>query len=137
MNLTDELDLCEDGNILSNKYKLLKIGKLIGVEAKTCNDIPNKGWNMVDREIDRRKLMRAKKIFKAFSEKIAYLICQDNTTFHEHNNVQGTKVYQSLKENLTNITFLGRKETSVTSAIIIAKSFKFNYYCELMEERFI
>ena len=66
MNLPDGLDLCDDGNIFSNKDKLLKIGKLIGVEAKTCNDITNKGWNMVDREIYRRKLMRAKKIFKAF-----------------------------------------------------------------------
>ena len=36
MILTDELDLCDDGNILSKKEKLLKIGKFIGVEAKTC-----------------------------------------------------------------------------------------------------
>ena len=34
MNLTDELDLFDDGNILSNKDKLLKIGKLLGVEDK-------------------------------------------------------------------------------------------------------
>ena len=34
MNLTDELDLCDDGNILSNKENLLKIGKLLGVEAR-------------------------------------------------------------------------------------------------------
>ena len=50
MNLTDELDLCDDGNILSNKDKLLKIGKLLWVETKTCNDIPNKGYNILDRE---------------------------------------------------------------------------------------
>ena len=37
MNLKDELDLCGDGNILSSKDNLLKIGKLLGVEAKTCN----------------------------------------------------------------------------------------------------
>ena len=49
MNLKDELDLCGDGNILSSKDNLLKIGKLLGVEAKTCNQIPNKGWNVVDR----------------------------------------------------------------------------------------
>ena len=30
MNLTDEMDLCDDGNILSNKDKLLKICKLLG-----------------------------------------------------------------------------------------------------------
>ena len=35
MNLADELDLCDDGNILSNKDKLLRIGKFLGVEAKT------------------------------------------------------------------------------------------------------
>ena len=81
--------------------------------------------------------MRAKKIFKEFSGKTAYLICPDNTTFHEHNDVQGTKVYQSLRENLTNITFLGSKETLVTSASIIAKSFEFNYFRKLTEENFI
>ena len=49
MNLTDEFDLCYYLNVLSNKDKLLKIGKLLGIEAKTCNEIPNKSWNMVDR----------------------------------------------------------------------------------------
>ena len=43
MNPIDELDLCDDGNVLSNKDKLLKIGKLLGVESKTCNDILNQG----------------------------------------------------------------------------------------------
>ena len=33
-NLTDELGLCDDGTILSNKDKLLKICKLLCVEAK-------------------------------------------------------------------------------------------------------
>ena len=42
MNLTDELYLCDDGHILSNKDRLIKIGKLLGVEAKTFNVIPNK-----------------------------------------------------------------------------------------------
>ena len=46
MSLTDELDLCDDGNILSNKEKLLKISNSLVVEAKTCNKIPNNGWNM-------------------------------------------------------------------------------------------
>ena len=45
MSLTDGFDLCDDGDILSNKEKLLKIGKLLGVKAKTCNEIPNNGWN--------------------------------------------------------------------------------------------
>ena len=43
ITLTDELDLCDDGNITSNKDKLLKIGNLLGVESKTCNDILNQG----------------------------------------------------------------------------------------------
>ena len=51
MNLKYELDLCDDRNILSNKDKLLKIGELLGVEVKTCNDTPNKVWNMADREM--------------------------------------------------------------------------------------
>ena len=50
--------------------------------------------------------MRAKQIFKEFSDKIAYLICPDKPIFQEDNDVQGTKVFQSLKENLTNLTFL-------------------------------
>ena len=61
-------DICDDGSVLSNKDKLLKICKLIEVEAKNCNEIPNKGWNMADREMEGRKLMRSKQIFRAFSE---------------------------------------------------------------------
>ena len=87
MNLTDELNLCDDGNILSNKNKLLKIDKLLGVESKTCNGIPNQGWNMADREMEGRNIMIAKQIFKPFSEKNVYLICPDNQTFHKHNDV--------------------------------------------------
>ena len=68
--------------------------------------------------------------------KIAYLICWYNPTFHKHNDVQGTKFYQSLKDNLTNVKFLGRKEASVTAAIIISKSFDFNHAREWMEEQF-
>ena len=37
---------------LSNKDNLLKIGKLIGVEAKICNEIPNKGWKMADKGME-------------------------------------------------------------------------------------
>ena len=42
MDLTYELDFFDYGDILSNKDKLIKIGKILGVEAKTCNDISNK-----------------------------------------------------------------------------------------------
>ena len=48
MSLADELDLCDDENILSNKENFLKIGKLLGFEDKNCNEIPNNGWNMAD-----------------------------------------------------------------------------------------
>ena len=44
-----ELYLCGNGTILSNKDNLLKIGKLLGVKAKNCNEIPNKGLNIADR----------------------------------------------------------------------------------------
>ena len=113
------MDLCDDGIFLLNKEKLLKIGKLIGVESKTCDNIPNNGWNMADKEMEGRKLMRANYIFKSFSDKIDYLICPENKLFHKQNDVRQTKVFLSLKENLTNLAFLGRKETLVTSAIII------------------
>ena len=69
MNLIDELYLWYDGSILSSTYKLLKIGKLLGIETKTCNEIPNKCWNMANKEMEGRKLMKAKQIFKSFSEK--------------------------------------------------------------------
>ena len=69
MNLADKLYSCDDGNILSNKGKLLKIGRILGVESKASNEIPNKGWDMVDREMKVRKIMRSKQIFKEFSEK--------------------------------------------------------------------
>ena len=51
MHLIDELYLCHDGNVLSNKYTFIEIGKLLGVEAQTSNEIPDKGWNMVDSDI--------------------------------------------------------------------------------------
>ena len=59
-SLTDELDLCDDRYILSKKEKLIKIGKFIGVEAKICNEMPNKGCNMADMDTEGRKLMQYK-----------------------------------------------------------------------------
>ena len=55
MCLVNELGLCDDGSILSNKEKLLKIGKFLGVEAKTCDEIPNDGFNIADMEMEGRK----------------------------------------------------------------------------------
>ena len=80
MTLTDELDSCGDGNILSNKERLRIIGKFLGVEAKTCNEVPNNGWNMADIKMKVRPLMQAKQNFKEFSDKIACLIFPDNPT---------------------------------------------------------
>ena len=54
---------------------------------------------MVNSKMEGRQLMQAKQIFKAFSDKITYLICPDNPIFHEDNDVQGTKVHHSSKEN--------------------------------------
>ena len=83
MSLTDEFYLCGYGNILYNKENLLKIGKLIGDEAKTCDEIPNNGCNIADMEIEGRKLLRDKQIFKSFSEEITYLLCPEYPTFHK------------------------------------------------------
>ena len=74
INLTYELYLCDGGNVLSNKYKFLEIGKLLGVKAQTCNETPNKYLNMEDIEMAGRKLMRENQIIIEFSKKIAYLI---------------------------------------------------------------
>ena len=54
MSLIDELNLCDDGNILSNKEKLLKIGNFLGVEAKTFDEIPNNSCNISDMEMEER-----------------------------------------------------------------------------------
>ena len=69
MNLTDELILCHDVNILSNRNKLLKVCKLLGFEANSFEEIPNKGWNVADREVEGKLIMISKQIFKLFSEK--------------------------------------------------------------------
>ena len=45
------------------------MGRLLGVEAKTINEIPKKVWNMTDMEMKRGKLVKAKQIFKSFSLK--------------------------------------------------------------------
>ena len=89
--------------------EISNICKLLGVKAKTCNKTRNKCWSMVDSDMEGRKLMIDKQIFKSISEKIDYLICLDNPTFHKRNDVQGTKIYQSLKENLSNLTLWGSK----------------------------
>ena len=83
-----------------------------------------------------RKLLQDNHIFKTFSDKISYLICPEHPIFQQLHDKQGMNVYQSLKENLTNITFMGRKEASVTSVIIIAKSLELKHAHELTEEQF-
>ena len=94
LNLTDELELFDDKNVWKKKENSLKVGKLLGVEDKTGDEIPNNGWNMANMETEGRKLLQYKHIFKLFSEKIAYLICPDHPTFNLKDNVPGIKVYQ-------------------------------------------
>ena len=60
LSLKVELGLCDDGNTLYNKDDLLKSGKLLGVESKTCDEIPNNNLNMADMDMEGRKLMWAK-----------------------------------------------------------------------------
>ena len=88
MILTDELKLCDDVNVLSNKDNLIKVGRLLGVEPKTWDEIPNNGWDMAYMETVGRKLMRAKQIFKSFSDKIAYLICPEHPIFNQQDDEQ-------------------------------------------------
>ena len=51
---------------------------------------------MADMKTEERKLIQTKQIFKAFSDKIACLICSEHPTFHQQNDAQGMNVYQSL-----------------------------------------
>ena len=51
LSLKYELKLCDDVNVLSNKDKLIKVGKLLGAGSKTCDDMHNNGWNMSDIDI--------------------------------------------------------------------------------------
>ena len=84
----------------------------------------------------RKKSHESQADIQSIFRKIDYLICPNNKTFQKHNDVQETKVCQSLKEGLTNFTSFVRTEILVTVAIIIDKLFKFNHACELLEERF-
>ena len=58
------MKLCDDVNFLSNKGDLLKVGKLLGVASKTCDEIPNNCWNMAAIETEGIKPMQSKQIFK-------------------------------------------------------------------------
>ena len=49
-------------------------------------------------ETEGGKIVRAKQIFKAFSDKTVYLIFPEHPTFHRQDDVQGTNLYQSLKK---------------------------------------
>ena len=60
------MKLCDYVNVLSKKENLLKVGKLLGVESKSCDEISNNGWNMADMYKEERKLVKAKQIFKTF-----------------------------------------------------------------------
>ena len=121
--LTDELELFDDRNIWSKKDNLLKIGKLLGVEDKTGDEIPNNGWNMANMETDGRKLLQYKQIFKAFSEQITYLICPEHPTLNQRYYVWGTKVYQSLKENFNKYCLFGKERNTGHSC---------NHYCHII-----
>ena len=44
------MKICGDVNTLSNKDNLLKVCNLLGVYSKTCDDMPNNGWNIADME---------------------------------------------------------------------------------------
>ena len=91
---------------------------------------------MADREMEEKNVWQPSISSKHF-QKQTYLICPNNPTFYRNNDVQVTQVYQSLKENLTNLTFLGKKKTLVTAASIIYKPFALNHARELTEEHFI
>ena len=83
MSLTDELDLCYDGDILSNKEKLLKISKFLWVEEKFAMryQIMVVVWRIWGRKEE--KLCDPSRSSKYFEIKISYHICLENPTLHE------------------------------------------------------
>ena len=54
INLTEKLDLCDDGNILSNKDKFFEIGKLRGLNPKLEMRYPIKVgiWQIVKWKVE-------------------------------------------------------------------------------------
>ena len=47
--------------------------------------------------------------------------------------MQETNIFNTVKENITNPTFFGRRDTSITAAIIIDAYFKLRYACAFLE----
>ena len=131
LSLIYEIKLCDAVNCF-DKENSLTIGKILGVESKTCDDIRNNGWNMADLGTEQRKLIQANHTFKQTSNKIAYLNYPEHPTFHKWDDAKGMNIYQSMKQNLSNITFMGRKERWVASVGIISKSFKLKHACEII-----
>ena len=51
--------------------------------------------------------------------------------------MQEIKVFNTVKENITNLTFFSSRDISVTSARIIATSFKIKDACAFVEDQYI
>ena len=76
---------------------------------------------MENLDTEGRILLRAKQIYRVVSDKIAFLICPENPTFHVQDiNIQYTKVFNTVKNNIKNLDLFGIRDALVTSAIIIA-----------------
>ena len=72
-------------------------------------------------ESEGRSLPQENQIFRVIYGKIGFLICTENPTFHpQDGNIQETKVFNTVKENITKLNFFGSRDTSVTSARTIA-----------------
>ena len=77
---------------------LIKIRNFLGVKINACDEIPKIGWNMENLETEVRSLLQAKQVFRVISDKIAFLICPDNPTFHlQAGNMQEKKVFNTVK----------------------------------------
>ena len=46
ISLTENFGSCDKNTDLINKYKLIEIHNILGVESNACDDIPKSGWNM-------------------------------------------------------------------------------------------
>ena len=76
-------------------------------------------------------------MFRLIFDQIYFLIFPDNPTFHlQAVSMQETKVFNTVKESITNLSFLVSIEKSVTDAIIIDSQFKLKYIYAFMEDQY-
>ena len=135
--LTDNFGSCDKDIDLSNKEKLIKSSNILGVESNAYDDIQKSGCKMDVLDLEGRSIIRSRQIFRAISDEIALIVFPENPTFHLQNvNIQEAWVFNTIQDNFLDLMFFGRHDISVTSAIVIATSFKLKYAHAFVEDQY-